>query len=1209
VSQPERTHKGVRNLYAFTFYVCSEPASLAALGTGWLMWGNGTNARGIWHFQIAPAGYDVMMRQGRSCTPAERWRSDCGGDVMAEVIQSDSGPGILGLAACLLVATGGLAAEPIAPQVLTWSLRDDFRAGSGRENPHFDRDDQPTWHSRRTTGSSGPLESRPCLRDGRYVPSTDAGEKPFDSPLDGWAFQARDCRDARQLRALGQPVDPSRTARSAALWLAGCIGSWLCTTAVHAEDQAEFFHQKVEPILRQHCYDCHSHEAGQMESGLALDWKSGWVTGGERGPAIVPGRPDASLLIRAVEHSDPELAMPEEKLADGDIDTLIQWVRDGAYDDRTVEPRSEDALEWWSLKPLVAPPVPAGSAGDSAVEPHPIDAFVETRLAAAGLAPSPAAEPRELIRRLYFDLVGLPPSPDDVARFLADPSAEAYRRLVDRLLDSPRYGERWARHWFDTIHFADSHGYEHDVGRDHAWPYRDYVIGALNRDTPWPTFVRQQLAVDHFEPEATELIPALGFLGAGTFDFSTYSTGPVTFDYLDRDDMLTQTMAAFVSTTANCARCHAHKFDPITQADYYALQAVFAGALKGDIRYDADAATAAERQRLIALQEAATRRDPGVLRAEPAVRAVEQWLGQRGPGATWTPLDLQSFVSSEGATLTKTADGIVLAGGPAPETDNYILTATSALRRISALRLDLYPHDSLPMKGPGRCQNGNLHLSEVLLTVFEPGTLSGKPVPIARATADFNQDDWSVEHAVDGNAKTAWGIHPAVGQPHHAVFELAQPLELAAGASLTITLRQLHGGAHLIGAFRLSATDAPAAQAVALPGDLEQTWKAAASGRTPEQQLTLAAHVVKLAVAAELSRLPAQSTVYAVGASVAIPTGNGNYQPASIGTPKVVHVLQRGDIGQPRAVAEPGALSALQHAPARFAGLPQESEAARRAALADWIAHPGNVLTWRSAVNRVWHYHFGRGLCDTPSDFGRMGGTPSHPELIDWLAVWFRDQAHGSLKQLHRLMVTSRTYQQSSRTRGDAAVIDADNRLLWRRNPLRLDADAYRDFVLSVSGRMDFSMGGPAIQHFRQSPGPQLTPELNYAAYDWSSPGANRRSVYRCVWRGIPDPLMAALDFPDLGLLAPARGFSASPLQALALYNNNFVLFHSEAMARRISERTGDVEQQIRQVTQLAYGRDPSESEREPFRSFVTRHGLAALCRVILNSNEFLFVP
>lgn len=996
----------------------------------------------------------------------------------------------------------------------------------------------------------------------------------------------------------------------ASTWLlAAGMSCVLGTTSIHADDRAEFFHQKVEPLLREHCYECHSHESSQIESGLALDWKSGWATGGERGPAIVPGQPDASLLIRAIRHIDAELMMPEEKLADEQIETLVQWVSDGAFDDRIVEPQQSDALEWWSLKPLVTPTIPTGRTGEGPIEPHPIDAFVAARLVAVGLSPSPPAEPRELIRRVFLDLIGLPPSPEEVAQFEADPSPEAYRRLVDTLLESPRYGERWARHWFDTIHFADSHGYEHDVGREHAWPYRDYVISALNRDTPWPTFIRQQLAVDYFEPAATDLIPALGFLGAGTFDFSTYSTGPVTFDYLDRDDMLTQTMAAFVSTTANCARCHAHKFDPITQEDYYALQAVFAGIVKGDIQYDADSRTATERQRWAALRDAAVRRDPSVLLEESTQRLVDAWLSQRGAGANWTPLDLQSFVSSSGATLAKNADGIIVAGGALPETDDYILTAAPPPGRITALRLDLFPHDSLPMKGPGRCQNGNLHLSEGIVTLFEPGASIGKPVPIARATADFNQDGWTIEHALDGNLKTAWGIHPAEGQPHHAVFEFAQAMELAQGAVLTITLRQLHGGSHLIGAFRLAISEAPAQQTLALPESVQQVLNTASADRTSEQRLTLAAHVVNVAVASELARLPKQATVYAAGTSVAIPTGNGNSQSASITTPKVVHVLNRGDIGQPREVAEPGALSALQHAAARFTATATENEATRRAALADWIAHSDNVLTWRSIVNRVWHFHFGRGLCDTPSDFGRMGGTPSHPELIDWLAVWFRDEAHGSLKQLHRLIVTSRTYQQSSRVRDDAVSVDAENRLLWRQNSLRLDADAYRDSVLVVSGRIDFAMGGPAVQHFLQSPGPQLTPNLDYAAYDWSTPGAGRRSIYRCVWRGIPDPLMAALDFPDLGLLAPTRGFSASPLQALALFNNPFVLFHSDAMASRVAAQASDVDQQIRLVTQLAYGRDPSESERLQFRLHVTQHGLAALCRVVLNSNEFLFVP
>ena len=287
----------------------------------------------------------------------------------------------------------------------------------------------------------------------------------------------------------------------------------------------------------------------------------------------------------------------------------------------------------------------------------------------------------------------------------------------------------------------------------------------------------------------------------------------------------------------------------------------------------------------------------------------------------------------------------------------------------------------------------------------------------------------------------------------------------------------------------------------------------------------------------------------------------------------------------------------------------RNSESSRRAELANWIAHKENVLTWRSIVNRVWHYHFGRGLCDTPSDLGRMGGVPSHPELIDWLACWFRDEANGSLKQLHRLIVTSKTYQQACEEDPRASSIDAGNRLLWRQNRLRLDADSFRDYLLALSGKIDLTQGGPAIQHFSQQPGPQSTPKLDYASYDWSQPGANRRSIYRYVWRGIPDPLMAVLDFPDLGLLAPTRGFSASPLQSLALYNNPFILTYSQATAERLRASTSDPHEQIRLLIQLAYQRDPSDSEWSLLEAYANKHGLAALCRVVINSNEFLFLP
>lgn len=981
-----------------------------------------------------------------------------------------------------------------------------------------------------------------------------------------------------------------------------------CSQESTQDKSKDFFDQQVLPVLKKHCYTCHSHASGQMESGLALDWKSGWVQGGSRGPAIVPFEPQQSLLIRAIEHTDAQLKMPDEKLSDPQIETLREWIKQGAFDDRVAAPKLSDPNDWWSLKPLVAVEIPA-NANTASSRVNPIDAFIDSKLKQEQLERSSLATPRERIRRLYFDLIGLPPSPEETRDFLDDPSQAAYEALVDKLLESPRYGERWARHWLDTIHFADSHGYEHDVGRDQAWPYRDYVIRAFNSDTPWDRFIKEQLAVDVIDPAATDLIPALGFLGAGTFDLSTYSTGPVTFDYLDRDDMLTQTMAAFTSTTANCARCHAHKFDPISQEDYYALQAVFAGILKGNIRYDADPQSALRRQELLQIKQAAQARDAKTLETPLAKTLIGTLAKSLDQLAIFKPLELQSFVSLEGATLTKDVENSYLASGTSPETDTYVLTASVPLKTVTALRLDVLPHDSLPMKGPGRCQNGNLHLSEVIVSVFHPEVPAGKNLSIARTSADFNQAGWGIERSIDKDPKTAWGIHPEVGQPHYAVFEFAEPIAMSEGSILSVTLKQLHGGSHVIGAFRISVTDAPSGQAVALPLAVERARNISPSARSAEDQLTIDAYLANLAADAELAKLPTQGTVYAVGKSVSIPSGNGNHQAASIGSTKKVHLLERGDISKPLQEVPPGALTALSHVPSRFEGLVQENEGLRRAALADWLAHRDNVLTWRSVVNRIWHYHFGQGLCDTPSDFGRMGGIPSHPELIDWLAIWFRDDASGSLKRLHRLIVTSQTYQQSSQDRSEAAAVDGTNRLLWRQNRLRLDADGFRDYLLSISGRLDTAMGGPAVEHFKKSPGPQSTPKLDYTAYDWSSPGSNRRSIYRCVWRGIPDPLMTALDFPDLGLLAPSRTFSASPLQSLALMNNPFVLHQSQSTSERLQREHSVLEDQIRQLLELAYQRPPRDTELGALKAYATEHGLAALCRIVFNSNEFLFIP
>ncbi|HZO53739.1 MAG TPA: DUF1549 and DUF1553 domain-containing protein [Bryobacteraceae bacterium] len=831
-----------------------------------------------------------------------------------------------------------------------------------------------------------------------------------------------------------------------------------------------------------------------------------------------------------------------------------------------------EAHESWSLKRLQAPKVPLSGR-------HPIDAFIETRLAEKGLKPSPEADERTLARRVSFDLHGLPPDPT--------PYVGGHEELVDRLLASPRYGERWARHWLDTIHFADSHGFEHDVMRTNAWRYRDYVIESLNRDTPWDRFIREQLAADVFDPDNPSLTVALGFLGAGPYDSSAAGTAPKSFEYLDRDDLVTQTMGAFVSTTANCARCHAHKFDPITQEDYYGLQAVFAGVGKGDMNFDHDPAVAKQRKRWQSLLAGNN------LLSTENQKLVDEWESQRGSAPNWEPLDIEVFVSSEGATLTRQGDGSILSGGKRPDKDTVTVTGTTKLREVTALRLEVLTDDSLPMEGPGRADNGNLHLNEFEAQVFRADATTGDKVKLRRASADFNQEAWTIAHALDGDLKTAWGIHPSEGQAHHAVFELQQPLKIEAGAKLVVLLKQVHGSAHVIGRFRISATDAPSSAVVALPAISEAALKVPRTERTKEQREAIASVILKNRAIDELARLPAQIKVYAAGAMAQNERGVITYS-----EPRTIRVLKRGELDKPQEEVGPGTLSAVSWLKGRFEAKP---ESARRAALADWIADPENPLTWRSIVNRVWHYHFGKGLCDTPSDFGRMGSVPSHPELLDWLAVWFRDEAKGSLKQLHRLILTSAAYRQSSAHREDAAAIDPENRLLWRMNRQRLDAESYRDAVLAVSGRLDCTMGGPGAAHFKQSPGPQATPVLDYTPFDWSSREGARRSIYRVVWRGIADPFMEALDFPDLGLLAPARSFSASPLQALALMNNEFVVFHAEVMANYVN---GNVREAVRRV----WLREPSEEELADFSRLADEHGLPAVCRLLFNSNEFLFV-
>ncbi len=766
--------------------------------------------------------------------------------------------------------------------------------------------------------------------------------------------------------------------------------------------------------------------------GLSLASKASMRAGGKRGPAVVPGKPSESVLYQLISGGKPRMPLSGEPLKPEEIATIRTWIEKGA--------EWSDAGEWWSLKPLSRPAVPAV---DSTWVRTPIDAFVLAKAREKGLKQSPQADRRTLIRRVTYDLQGLPPAAEDVDAFVRDESPDAYENLVNRLLASPRYGERWGRHWLDVVHYGESHGFDKDKPRRNAWPYRDYVIRAFNQDKPYARFVEEQLAGDVVAPGDPEGIVALGFIAAGPWDFVGQTelregtTDKNITRVLDRDDMVTATMSSFVSMTAHCARCHDHKFDPIPQAEYYGLQAVFAGVDRAERPIDSDRATFARRSALL-----------------------EQ---RRGKSALLRPIE----------------------------------DAASAVSTPEIVKLD----DQIRQ------------LREVSI-----GNPAARPPEIKRQIGE-----------ADARRK--------------ALVRAALPSQSVADMD------------------RLNA------------------------------EIT--------AIDAEMKTLPKPQMVYSA-ANYFEPQGTFRFSPE----PRAVNVLIRGSVDTPGPPAHPGGLSCVPGVKARF-DVDNSPESARRLGLAHWITNPNNPLTWRSIVNRVWHYHFGAGIVDTPNDFGHMGSLPTHPELLDWLATEFRDSG-GSMKKLHKLIVMSAAYQQSSQDNAANSPIDGDNRYLWRGNRLRLDAEELRDSILAVSGKLDLTMGGPSAEQFNFKD--DHSPVYDYVHFDPDAPGNYRRSVYRFIVRSVPDPLMERFDCPDVSMITAKRNTTITAIQALALLNNPFVLKQAGHFAERIAAGGPDPAEQVRQAYRIALQRAPTVEEIEAMAGYLSRYGATSLARVMLNTNEFIFV-
>ena len=960
------------------------------------------------------------------------------------------------------------------------------------------------------------------------------------------------------------------------------------------------FERDVRPLLTARCVACHG--PAKRKGGLRLDRKADALGGGEDGPVIVAGKGAESPLVRLAAGVEPDRVMPPKgpRLTTEQVGILRAWVDQGADWPGAATPGEE--AEWWSLRPLARPQVPVLAPEDAARARNPVDAFVLKTLREKGLSPSPEADRRTLIRRLSFDLIGLPPTPAEIDAFAADPAPEAYERLVDRLLASPHHGERWARHWLDVVHYGDTHGYDKDQPRPNAWPYRDYVIQSLNADRPYGRFVAEQVAGDVLFPGEPEGIAALGFIAAGPWDLIGHAEVPETkldgkvARHLDRDDMVANTMNTFVSLTVQCAQCHDHKFDPIRQAEYYQLQAVFAALDRADRPYHADPAAARKSAELMATRDA--------LRKEKA-RLDAEILRAAGPALA----ELDRRIAAAGTQAVGRAE-FGYHSGIEPGADRVKWVQVDLGRSAALDRVVLWgAHDTFNNIGAGFGfpARFKVELAE------DPTFQSGVKVIADQTASDVpNPGEAPSTFPAGGSVGrylrvTATKLAP---RQNDFIFALAE-LEafdrtgknLAPGVAVTaldsIEAGPRWGKANLTDGYAPGQKDA--AELVRLKEDrralLERTTDPATSKALAEASAALAG------IDAELAKVPPTGMVYAGtihdgGAAAFRGTGPDG------GKPRTIRILRRGDVKNPGPEVGPGTVS-LPGLPGTFDLSPGHAEGERRAALARWLTDPRNPLTWRSIVNRTWHYHFGRGIVATPSDFGRMGQTPSHPELLDWLAANFRDGGQ-SLKGLHKLLVMSATYRQVSTGNPHAEALDAGNVYLWRMPRRKLEAEAIRDAVLAVAGTLDPTPFGPAFRDFVVEH-PEHSPHYEYQLHDPDDPKSRRRSIYRFLVRSRPEPFMTALDCADPSAQVDRRTETLSPLQALALYNDGFMLTAAKHLASAV-ESAGGPEEQVAAAFLRAVGRAATATERTFMATYATHHGLANACRVILNLNEFVFV-
>ena len=968
------------------------------------------------------------------------------------------------------------------------------------------------------------------------------------------------------------------------------------------------FERDVAPVFEANCLSCHSR--ADAEGDFILETRAEAFAHPD---AILPGEASQSYLVQMISGTLPEMPEEGDPLTENEVSLIRQWIDAGATwpEDRVLVDKRPRDLDWWSLKPLVGAPVPESNGN------HPVDAFIQSTLRQKKLKPAKEADPRTLIRRLSYDLTGLPPTPEQAESFVHayDPTfsnskrAAVWEQWVDHYLDAPEFGEKWAQHWLDLARFAETHGYDKDKLRPNAWPYRDYVIRSFNEDKPYARFVQEQVAGDVLFPGQPDGILGLGFLAAGPWDFvGHWEVGEDKLDgriakHLDRDEMISAVFNVFQSTTVQCAQCHHHKFDPITMEDYYRLHAVFAAVDRADRIYQGLTNEQREERKAIVrqLNELSVEKDKISVQlnreVEARISGIERRIAEikETYGSSQEP---QYGYHSQTASI--------------PDMEKWVQVDLG--KSIEPTQIFLIPaYDNLNGIGEGygfplryRVEGSNDPEFKENVRLIWDATSEDQPNPGSK-TVSMDVGEPAIRYIRVTATRLA-------GNNTHYLFALGELQAIDVWGRTNYALNKsvtaldsfeqednwrtsnLVDGIY----FRAVSDGAPFEELKALEAEMDRIE---AEIRSPDI-LTRQEEIIgeQNALREQLKPYQSESLVYAANANWV----SGSRFMSTNGDPRPIHLLHRGDLRSPGKAMRPGTLPLWDGVMETFFETDNWQEGEARAELARYLTRRDNPFIWRSIANRLWQWTFGKPLAGTPNDFGRMGMLPTHPELLEYLAAQLRDDPQQSIKRMVRLLVTSQSYRRSSRHDAANAKIDSGNQYWWRADRRRLTAEEFRDSLLAVSGALNLDeRGGPSFYDFVIEK-PRHSPHYQYHLHDPDDPKSHRRTVYRFVVRSQPQPMLTTLDCADPSISVPVRDESTSALQALTQWNHVLV----EAMARRLGQRLSEEapDDPVDRAVLLALGRPPNTRERELLGSHYQKFGSASMARVLFNLNDFIYL-